>query len=155
GLTLADERRLNAWLLASGIDIAGMNALRKHVSAIKGGRLAELLVGRPAAALVVSDVPGDDLAVIGSGPTVADPTTFAAALAIARAAGAVRPLPPRVVRHLVTGARGRVPETPKPGCERSSTSGRPSAERRCARRSVSPAVSGACSVRYAAPCRRS
>jgi len=115
GLTLADERRMSAWLLASGIDIAGMNAVRKHLSAIKGGRLAARLVGRPAAALVVSDVPGDDLAVVGSGPTVGDPTTFAEALAVVRAADVVRPVPPRVLRHLELGARGRLAETPKPG----------------------------------------
>lgn len=115
GLTLADERRMGAWLLASGIDIAGVNAVRKHLSAITGGRLAARLIGRPAAALVVSDVPGDDLAVIGSGPTVADPTTYAHALAVVRGAAEPRAVPPRVRRHLERGARGRISETPKPG----------------------------------------
>lgn len=111
GLTVADARRASAWLLASGADIARMNAVRKHLSAVTGGRLAARLVGRPAAALVVSDVPGDDLAVIGSGPTVADPSTFADALAVVdpRGVGA------RVHRHLMRGAAGRVAETPKPG----------------------------------------
>ena len=111
GLTLADERRAAAWLLASGADIAAMNVVRKHLSAIKGGRLAERLVGRPAAAVVVSDVPGDDLAVIGSGPTVADPSTFADALAVARRCGGA---PRRVLAHLARGARGALPDTPKP-----------------------------------------
>lgn len=111
GLTVADTRRAGAWLLASGADIARMNAVRKHLSAVTGGRLAARLVGRPAAALVVSDVPGDDLAVIGSGPTVADPSTFGDALAVvdARAVGA------RVRGHLARGAAGRIAETPKPG----------------------------------------
>jgi glycerate 2-kinase len=111
GLTVADARRAGAWLLASGADIARMNAVRKHLSAVTGGRLAARLVGRPAAALVVSDVPGDDLAVIGSGPTVADPTTFADALAVVDRRGVGL----RVHRHLARGAAGRVAETPKPG----------------------------------------
>jgi glycerate-2-kinase len=115
GLTLADERRMGAWLLASGVDIAGMNAVRKHLSAITGGQLAARLAGRSAAALVVSDVPGDDLAAVGSGPTVGDPTTYADALAVVRSAGCSRPAPLCVRRHLERGARGRLAETPKPG----------------------------------------
>ncbi len=115
GLTLADERRIGAWLLASGIDIAGMNAVRKHCSAIGGGRLAAQLVGRAAAAIVLSDVPSDDLAVIGSGPTVADPTTYRDALAIVRTAGGAHAIPRRVRNHLERGARGDLVETPKPG----------------------------------------
>jgi glycerate 2-kinase len=114
GLTVADERRTGTWLLASGVDIAGMNAVRKHCSTITGGRLAARLVGRPAVALVVSDVPGDALAVIGSGPTVADPTTYGEALAIVRAAPR-RAVPLAVRRHLARGARGALAETPKPG----------------------------------------
>lgn len=111
GLTVADTRRAGAWLLANGVDIARVNAVRKHLSAITGGRLGARLVGRAAAALVVSDVPGDDLTVIGSGPTVADPTTYADALRVVdpRAIGA------RVHRHLARGAAGRLDETPKPG----------------------------------------
>lgn len=110
GLTVADVRRAGAWLLANGVDIARMNAVRKHLSAVTGGRLAARLVGRPAAALVVSDVPGDDLAVIGSGPTVADPSTFADALAVVDARG----IGARVHHHLTRGAAGRLEETPKP-----------------------------------------
>jgi glycerate-2-kinase len=115
GLTLGDLRRTSAWLLASGIDIGGMNVVRKHLAAIGGGRLAAHLVGRAAVAIVVSDVPSDDLAVIGSGPTVADPTTYADALRIVAAAGRANRLPARVRRHLQRGARGDVSETPKPG----------------------------------------
>ena len=115
GLTVADERRVTALLLASGATIGEINAVRKHLSAVKGGRLAERLRGRPAAALVLSDVPGDDLSVIASGPTVADPTTFADARAVlARHDLAARV--PRAVRDLLArGARGRARETPKPG----------------------------------------
>jgi glycerate-2-kinase len=115
GLRLADERRAGAWLLASGADITAVNVVRKHLSAIKGGRLAERLAGRPAAALVISDVPGDDVAVVGSGPTVADPSTFADALAITRAFERTRPLPASIQRHLERGARGAIVDTPKPG----------------------------------------
>ncbi|HKJ75848.1 MAG TPA: DUF4147 domain-containing protein [Gammaproteobacteria bacterium] len=70
-------RRLNEWLLASGLDIAAMNRVRKAVSLLKGGRLATHLDGRPVRQLVVSDVPGDDPAVIGSGPLVPDPNAGA------------------------------------------------------------------------------
>ncbi|MCC6847939.1 MAG: DUF4147 domain-containing protein [Deltaproteobacteria bacterium] len=115
GLSLADVRRAGAWLLASGIDIAGANAIRKHLSGITGGRLAARLVGRAAAAIVVSDVPGDDLAVIGSGPTVADPTTFRGAFALVRGAASAPALPAAVRRHLARGVRGAIAETPKPG----------------------------------------
>jgi glycerate 2-kinase len=115
GLTLADKSRVTALLLASGATIDEMNAVRKHLSAVKGGRLAERLAGRPAAALVVSDVPGDDLAVIGSGPTAGDLTTFADARRVLAAYGLTARIPPAVRVHLARGAAGRVPETPKPG----------------------------------------
>jgi len=82
GLALADKQSINRALLASGANIAEMNCLRKHLSAIKGGRLAA--AARPArvVTLAISDVPGDDPAVIASGPTVPDPTTFADARSI-------------------------------------------------------------------------
>jgi glycerate 2-kinase len=114
GLTLADKRRAHALLLASGATIAEVNTVRSHLSAVKGGRLAERLRGRPAAAIVLSDVPGDDVAVIGSGPTVPDATTFADAARIVRDYGIGKRLPARVRRHLARGVAGRVRETPKP-----------------------------------------
>jgi glycerate 2-kinase len=82
GLALADKQAINRALLASGANISEMNCVRKHLSAIKGGRLAA--AARPArvVTLAISDVPGDDPAVIASGPTVPDPTTFADARAI-------------------------------------------------------------------------
>lgn len=115
GVTLAAERRTVAALLASGVGIEEMNAVRKHLSAVTGGRLAARLARRPAVALVLSDVPGDDLSVVASGPTVGDPTTFGDALAVLRRAGIVDRVPPAVRARLARGARGRLVETPKPG----------------------------------------
>ncbi len=114
GLTLDDLRRTSALLLASGARIAEINVVRTHLSAISGGRLATRLARRPAAALVLSDVPGGDLAVIGSGPTLPDRSTFADAVRVADAYGITSHLPPRVRRHLARGLAGRVAETPKP-----------------------------------------
>jgi glycerate 2-kinase len=82
GLTLADKQAINRALLASGANIAEMNCVRKHLSAIKGGRLAAAAKPARVVTLAISDVPGDDPAVIASGPTVPDPTTFADARAI-------------------------------------------------------------------------
>src|SRR5689334_17036018 len=82
GLTLADKQAINKALLKSGANIAEMNCVRKHLSAIKGGRLAAACYPARVVTLTISDVPGDDPAVIASGPTVPDRTTFADALAI-------------------------------------------------------------------------
>jgi hydroxypyruvate reductase len=82
GLTLADKQAVNRALLASGANIANMNCVRKHLSAIKGGRLAAAAAPAHVVTLAISDVPGDDPAVIGSGPSVPDPTTFADARAL-------------------------------------------------------------------------
>jgi glycerate 2-kinase len=113
GLTLADKQAVNRALLKSGANIVEMNTVRKHLSAIKGGRLA--IAAQPARVLswLISDVPNDDPGVIGSGPTVPDPTTFADALAVL---AKYRIDPPAAVRaHLEAGAAGRIEETPKPG----------------------------------------
>lgn len=117
GITRADKQALNAHLLRAGASIDVMNAVRKHVSAVKGGRLALLAAPRTVVTLALSDVPGDALATIGSGPTVADPTTFATALRRLRAVTPDRDaVPDRVWRLLEDGARGdRDDETPKPG----------------------------------------
>jgi glycerate 2-kinase len=115
GLSLDDKQAVNRALLASGADIAQMNAVRKHLSAIKGGRLAAAAHPAKVLSLLISDVPGDDPAVIGSGPTVPDPTTFADALAIL---GRYRIDPPaKVLEHL----RAAADETPKPGDPRLAT----------------------------------
>ena len=83
GLSLNDKRAINRGLLEAGVPIAEMNCLRKHLSAIKGGRLAAAAAPARVVTLAISDVPGDDPTVIGSGPTAADPTSCADALAIA------------------------------------------------------------------------
>jgi len=82
GLSLADKQSINRGLLKSGADIHEMNCVRKHLSGIKGGRLAQACAPAKLLTLAISDVPGDDPAVIASGPTVADPTTSDQALAI-------------------------------------------------------------------------
>ncbi|SDB07748.1 glycerate kinase type-2 family protein [Bauldia litoralis] len=108
GLTLEDKQAVNRALLASGADITAMNAVRKHLSAIKGGRLAAAASPAPMVSLLISDVPGDDPSVIGSGPTVPDATTFADARGILARYG-ITP-PPAVAAHLAAAAD----ETPKP-----------------------------------------
>ena len=99
-------------LHACGATIHEMNAVRKHLSRVKGGRLAQAFRGRALFSLIISDVVGDPLDVIASGPTAADPSTFADALAVLDRYG-LRPKAPAVVDHLERGAAGQVPETPK------------------------------------------
>ncbi len=91
GLTLADEQAVNRTLLASGASIAEMNCIRRHLSGLKGGRLAAACHPARLLTLLISDVPGDDPMDIASGPTVADPTTCAEALAIIRRYGMTLP----------------------------------------------------------------
>ncbi len=109
GITLEEKQAVNKALLRSGAAIDEMNCLRKHLSAIKGGRLAAAAAPARVVSLLISDVPGDDPAVIASGPTVPDPTTFADALAILEKYGIDAPA--SVTAHLRAGAE----ETPKPG----------------------------------------
>jgi len=118
GITLDDKARTSRSLMQAGTSIDALNCVRKHLSAIKGGQLAASAAG--SLTLAISDVHGpvpDDPSVIGSGPTVADPTTYGEALAILQAVysddGA--DIPRAVLRRLERGARGEVPETPKPG----------------------------------------
>jgi hydroxypyruvate reductase len=113
GLTLADKQAATDLLLSREATIQEINTLRKHLSAIKGGRLAQAAAPAPIVTLALSDVVGDAPEVIASGPTVPDATTFADCLAIMRkyAIGAL--LPPRVRAHLEAGAAGRREETPK------------------------------------------
>ena len=109
GLTLADKQRINQQLLESGANILEMNTVRKHLSAIKGGRLAAACAPARVVTLTISDVPGDDVSVIASGPTVADASTCTEALDILRRFGIE--VPPAVHSQLENGAL----ETPKPG----------------------------------------
>jgi glycerate 2-kinase len=115
GITPEEKRAVNKALLACGAPIAEMNCVRKHLSAIKGGRLAAAAFPARVETLVISDVPGDDISAVGSGPTVADPTTFADALAIVERYRLE--LPAAVMARLKAGAE----ETPKPGNPRLST----------------------------------
>ncbi len=120
---LADLRRATRLLLASGAPIQSLNALRRHLSVVKGGQLGLAAAGRAGATLALSDVVGDRPEEIASGPTVPDPSTFAEAVAGARRYGLWGALPTPIRRHLAEGARGRRPETPKPGDPR--LAGRP------------------------------
>lgn len=108
GLTLDDKQMVNKALLKSGATISEMNCVRKHLSAIKGGRLAASCAPARVVSLLISDVPGDDPAAIASGPTVADPTTFADARAIVHKYAI--DLPAAVRAHLERAED----ETPKP-----------------------------------------
>ena len=112
GLTLADKQTVNRALLRSGASIHEMNCVRKHLSAIKGGRLAAAAAPARLVTLVISDVPGDDPAVIASGPTVADTTTLADARAVLARYGIT---PPAAVQARLLDPAA---ETPKPGDER-------------------------------------
>jgi glycerate 2-kinase len=114
GLTLADKQAATRRLLLAGADIRALNTVRKHLSAFKGGQLAAASAA-PTLAFVVSDVVGDDLSVIGSGPTVPDASTFADALDVLERFGGAGAFPEAVVHVLEEGARGARPETPKPG----------------------------------------
>ena len=109
GLTLEDKQAVNSALLRSGATIGEMNCVRKHLSAIKGGRLAAAASPAGIVSLLISDVPGDDPAVIASGPTVADPTTTEDALDVIEKF-AIN-VPPAVADAL----RSAAAETPKPG----------------------------------------
>ncbi len=108
GLTLADKQAVSEALLTSGATITEMNAVRKHLSAIKGGRLAQAAAPARVITLAISDVPGDDPATIASGPTLADPTTLPEVRAIIERYGIS--LPQAVPPYL-----DRAAETPKPG----------------------------------------
>lgn len=113
GTTLADKQAVTKRLHRSGATIGEMNAVRKHLSRVKGGRLAEAFRGKRLVSLIISDVVGDPLDVIGSGPTAPDPTTFADALAVVNRYGLRDRVPPAVLDHLTRGEAGEIPETPK------------------------------------------
>jgi hydroxypyruvate reductase len=114
GLTLEDKQQTTQTLLASGATIQEVNALRKHLSRLKGGRLAELAYPASTVALVLSDVVGDRLDAIASGPTVGDATTFEDCLEIVRRYDLGGKIPVKVLDLLERGARGGAAETPKP-----------------------------------------
>jgi glycerate 2-kinase len=112
-ITLEDKLQVTRLLHASGATIHEMNAVRKHLSRIKGGRLAQAFRGKQLISLIISDVIGDPLDVIASGPTAPDPTTFADALLILERHGLTGQIAPAVVDHLRRGAAGQIGETLK------------------------------------------
>ncbi|MBI3049985.1 MAG: DUF4147 domain-containing protein [Acidobacteria bacterium] len=114
GVTLAEKQQTSATMLQLGAEIHDLNTVRKHISGIKGGQLAAATRGATLT-LALSDVVGDDLSAIGSGPGVADETTFADAIAALERYGGRGRYPAAVVTRLTRGAAGAIPETPKPG----------------------------------------
>ena len=113
GLTLQDKQEATGLLLNAGASIDELNAVRKHLSLVKGGRLAQAAYPAQMVALLVSDVIGDPLEVIASGPTAPDNSTFADAWAVIAKYGLQEKLPPRVVDYLQRGSTGQAPETVK------------------------------------------
>jgi len=114
GIPLAEKAALTAALMRAGASIHELNTVRKHLSRLKGGGLARCAAPARVIALVLSDVVGDDLATIASGPVSPDPTTYQDALAVLAARGSLD-VAPAATRHLQSGARGAAAETPKPG----------------------------------------
>jgi hydroxypyruvate reductase/glycerate 2-kinase len=113
GVSLEDKQKVTEQLHACGATINEMNCIRKHVSAVKGGRLAQAFTGLVLHSHIISDVIGDPLDVIASGPTAADPTTFANALSILDAYHLREKAPTAIWNHLERGAAGEFPETLK------------------------------------------
>jgi len=115
GLTLADLQEVTDLLLRVGATIGELNAVRKHLSQLKGGDLARRAAPAAVIGLILSDVVGDPLDVIASGPTAPDPTTFADAWVVLERYGLTSSVPAPVRQHLQAGRAGLLPETPKPG----------------------------------------
>ena len=115
GITLEEKQEATQLLLDCGADIKEMNTVRKHISQIKGGWLARWAYPSTVLAFILSDVVGDPLDVIGSGPTVPDSSTFEDAWGILRKYNLIREVAPSIQKHLQLGREGRAQETPKPG----------------------------------------
>jgi glycerate 2-kinase len=115
GVDPDDLARTNELLLGCGAEIGELNAVRKHVSQVSGGRVAASTCAGRVAVLAISDVPGDAIDVIGSGPCAPDPTRYQDALQVLDDYGLARLVPASVVAHLQRGSEGLEPETPKPG----------------------------------------
>lgn len=113
GITLAEKQQVTDLLLRSGADISELNAVRKHISRIKGGRLAERAAPAEVISLMISDVIGDPLDVIASGPTAPDTSTYQDAMDVIRKYHIGEKVPCRVIDILNEGIRGGIPETPK------------------------------------------
>ncbi|MFV0423489.1 glycerate kinase type-2 family protein [Oleidesulfovibrio sp.] len=114
-IPLTDWQQATGHLLACGAGIHEINAIRKHVSIFGGGKLARAAYPAPLVALIISDVVGDDLDVIASGPTSPDTSTYARCLEILDTYGIRSSIPASITTRLEAGARGEIEETPKPG----------------------------------------
>jgi glycerate 2-kinase len=117
GVSFEEWTAFSKALVNSGASIVEINAVRKHLSGIKGGQLARVTWPAHLVCLALSDVIGDPLDVIASGPSVADPTTFADAMEVLRRRSLDQATPQAVMDHLIEGSRGALPETPKAGDE--------------------------------------
>lgn len=115
GITLEEKQQVTQFLLDCGADIREINTIRKHISQIKGGWLARWAFPSTVIGLILSDVVGDPLDVIGSGPTVADISTFEEAWDILKKYDLIGRIPSSIRNHLLRGKEGKVEETPKPG----------------------------------------
>lgn len=115
GLTLADKAQTTSALLRAGATIGELNAVRKHLSRLKGGGLVRAAAPARVACLALSDVVGDDPSTIASGLAAPDPTTYGTAIDVLKRKGVWDTVPAAVRRHLEAGTRGERPETPKPG----------------------------------------
>ncbi len=114
-ITLPEKQQVTRLLLGAGATITELNAVRKHLSRFKGGLLARAVIPARLVTLALSDVIGDPLDVIASGPTAPDPTTFLDAIEVLERYRVVKDTPRSVLARLQAGLRGQVPETPKPG----------------------------------------
>ena len=117
GVSLADKQKTTEILLKSGATIGEINAVRKHLSRLKGGQLARLASPARLISLVISDVVGDSLQTIASGPTVPDSSTYGECLEILHRHDLWTKIPANVARYLERGAKGEIEETPKPASE--------------------------------------
>jgi len=115
GISLAEKQTVTDLLLKAGADIQELNTVRKHISAVKGGRLAEIAYPAKMVSLILSDVIGDPLDVIASGPTSPDTSTFTDAINVIQKYGLATRMPGNVINILAKGAQGHIPETPKNG----------------------------------------
>ncbi len=115
GLVLKDKQNTIKKLISCGATIHEINSIRKHTSLLKGGGLAKAVFPANLLTLILSDVVGDNLDVIASGPTVCDSSTFKDCLRIISKYGIEDKLPAKVVKHMIDGADGKIPETPKAG----------------------------------------
>lgn len=115
GITLSDKQEMTRLLLAAGASIQETNTVRKHISAVKGGQLARIIAPAKCLSLILSDVVGDDISSIASGPTAPDSSTYDDAWAVLEKYNLVGAAPKSIIEHIKSGLAARVPENPKPG----------------------------------------